>query len=31
LNYSLDIRSKWLGELVARIQKADQIFPTLAH
>lgn len=31
LNYSLDVRSKWLGEVEPRIKKADQVFPTLAH
>jgi YHS domain-containing protein len=31
LNYSLDIRKQWLSDVQARIQKADEVFPTLAH
>jgi hypothetical protein len=31
LNYSLEIRKQWLSDVQARIQKADAIFPTLAH
>jgi YHS domain-containing protein len=31
LNYSLDVRKQWLPDVQARIRKADQLFPTLAH
>ncbi|HKU43024.1 MAG TPA: YHS domain-containing (seleno)protein [Polyangiales bacterium] len=31
LNYSLDIRKQWLADVKARIEKADALFPTLAH
>jgi hypothetical protein len=31
LNYSLDIRKQWLSDVEARIQKADENFPKLAH
>jgi YHS domain-containing protein len=31
LNYSLDIRKQWLSDVQARIVKADELFPTLAH
>ena len=31
LNYSKDIQKRWLSDVQARIQKADEIFPTLAH
>jgi YHS domain-containing protein len=31
LNHSLDIRKQWLPDAPARIQKADELFPTLAH
>jgi YHS domain-containing protein len=31
LNYSLDIRKEWLADVQARIVKANEVFPTLAH
>jgi YHS domain-containing protein len=31
LNYSPEIKTKWLADVDARISKADSLFPTLAH
>ena len=31
LNYSLDIRSQWLMDVVERIRTADRLFPGLKH